>query len=196
MNNEGWNALNTKILKSHRVISITIPTLITIFGFIINSIVAENVQLKKEVAEKQVTIETIDEELTRLKASFLTLNYSIEQFPFPMWIKSTGTYTKPGIMLYLNPAYEEYYLEPIGKTRLDYIGKTDAEFWGNPLGTMYWSNDMKVIYSKEMFDNKTNHPLIKGDSIRVIKYLSEPINIEIVTTVVGMVIPNKKTHYD
>ncbi|MEM1215578.1 MAG: hypothetical protein AAGJ82_07835 [Bacteroidota bacterium] len=145
---------------------------------------------KLKQSEYQDTIEESKNELTRLREveqkcyhDFVNLNRQISDFqnkiimletatmdsPLPMWLKSIGTVSKPGVMLVLNNAYEQRFLQPIGKRAIDYIGRTDAEFWGDTLGRRYWSLDMEVIRTRSKVDQYEFDPLT-GDKLRVIKY--------------------------
>lgn len=108
--------------------------------------------------------------------------------PLPMWLKSVGTKERPGVMLVLNEAYERRYLAPYGKKAEDYIGLTDAEFWGEELGHKYWQNDMKVISTGEKIDIVENSP-IEGERDRVIKY--PRMYYKTITGIAGIAIPLK-----
>ena len=61
-------------------------------------------------------------------------------FPFPSWRKDQNL-----VMQEMSRAYEIVFLEPMGKSRKDYIGKTDHEFWPKAIADEYHKNDMDVI---------------------------------------------------
>ena len=60
---------------------------------------------------------------------------------------------------------------PLGKSREDYIGKTDVDFWGKEIGEIYTRNDQVVIHSKKPM--VTVEPVNTNDGVSkvyVIKY--------------------------
>lgn len=189
-------------LEKHKTSSYLFLLLITLGGFfidfkkandesyvgVIKELRYDNVILKTEQKENYLIIQNLREEMSILKLKFLTLQTSMEESPFPMWVKSTGTRVHPGTMLYLNEAYENLYLLPQNKSRGDYVGKTDQEFWGQALGYLYWFNDLKVLSSGKLIDIYEPHPINNLDSIRVIKYPRRFNNTTI--GVAGIAIPN------
>jgi hypothetical protein len=112
----------------------------------------------------------LSKEMDRLHSKMVLLESASQDLPFPHWLKSNGTKVRPGVMLAINKSYEDRFLLPIGKTAAAYIGKTDAQFWGEAIGTKYWEGDMKVIDGKVPTDHYEVDPFNPKDSIRVIKY--------------------------
>ena len=88
------------------------------------------------------------------------------QLPIPMWMKD-----ELGTMISLNDEYEKLFLVPLGKTREDYIGKNDIDFWGKEIGEIYARNDQVVVQSKKPM--VTLEPINTKDGMNkvyVIKY--------------------------
>lgn len=109
-------------------------------------------------------------EISDLRTKIVMLESAQMSSPLPMWLKSTGTDDRPGVMLAVNRAYEDMFLLPFGKTADDYIGRTDAEIWGDALGSGYWENDLSVIRSGNSLDILEVNPLTDKRTLRVIKY--------------------------
>jgi PAS domain-containing protein len=88
------------------------------------------------------------------------------QLPIPMWMKD-----ELGTMISLNDEYEKLFLVPLGKTREDYIGKNDIDFWGKEIGEIYARNDQVVVQTKKPM--VTLEPINTKDGMNkvyVIKY--------------------------
>ena len=64
------------------------------------------------------------------------------------WIKLYSALKDDFVMVYLNDAYYDLYLQPIGKSKGDYLGKTDTEFWGEDIATIYNAHDWEVYKTK------------------------------------------------
>lgn len=143
-------------------------------------------QIERQCLELEIML---TRELDQVRAKMILLESASQDLPFPHWLKSNGTKTNPGIMMAVNQAYENAYLIPIGKTASDYIGKTDAQFWGKELGVNYWNNDLKVINSGIPIDVCEIDPIITGDSIRVVKY-PRKLGSRVIG-IGGIVIPNQ-----
>lgn len=87
-----------------------------------------------------------------LKSLYTYLKMEKDVWPVPVWEKD-----KKGVVIYCNDIYEELFLSPYGKTRFDYIGKTDLEFWpsvlgeeiGTEVGINYQNNDIEVLKSRK-----------------------------------------------
>lgn len=134
-------------------------------------------QQKETIAKLEFKVESNDEELLVLRAELLNLKdlfYQLEtggsDLPIPHWIKSVGSKHKPGVMLYMNPAYETWYLEPSNLTRRDYLFKTDTEFWGEGLGAKYWEIDLEVIRTRETVYSSAPHPLHPSKMVGIVKW--------------------------
>ena len=92
--------------------------------------------------------------------SFATLRAkvaSLANLPNPYWIKKYDPIRDDFVMVYLNDAYEEDYLISVGKTKDEYIGKTDTEFWGAEVAEAYNRHDREILTSKssDIFKEKT-----------------------------------------
>lgn len=109
-------------------------------------------------------------EISDLQNKLIMLESATMDSPLPMWLKAIGTIERPGIMLVVNKAYEDRFLIPRGKKAIDYIGKTDQEFWGEQLGNSYWAVDLEVITSGKRVDSSTPNPIYPGKQLRTIQY--------------------------
>jgi hypothetical protein len=111
----------------------------------------------------------MNKKLSELRGKLVMLESASQDLPFPHWLKSAGTKDMPGVMLSLNKAYEENFLLPLDKTSSDYVGKTDAQFWGDDIGSRYWARDLEVIRLGIPIESSEVDP-ITGAPIRVMKY--------------------------
>jgi PAS domain-containing protein len=79
-----------------------------------------------------------DKDIIVLQAMVLNLNNQWNDFPLPVWFKDLQ-----GRMRYFNKSYEDTFIRPFKKNPLDYIGKTDAEFWGSEAGDPFREHDYR-----------------------------------------------------
>lgn len=94
-------------------------------------ILKENGELRAELSSIRATMS--------LKISmFETARQNI---PIPIWLKDTN-----GVMLSLNPAYEEIFLLPRNLTKEDYIGNTDYDVWPKKIADVFSEND-RLVYT-------------------------------------------------
>lgn len=109
--------------------------------------------LRRENVELSGVVAHLRAEMTILEAKFSTriaLYESAQQvMPFAMWFKDDN-----GVMRELNPEYERLILRPLGKSKDDYIGRTDEEFWGHAMNmpeiaSAYTAHDQQVIMKGE-----------------------------------------------
>lgn len=87
--------------------------------------------------EKNIQLE---KKLNILSAEIIVFKASTDYFPFPYWVKN-----KEGKMLYVNAAYEDKYLTPVGLNASDYINHYDFEVWGHKIANQFKINDSIVI---------------------------------------------------
>jgi len=99
-------------------------------------------ELSERLYKLEQKINDQDDEVKALRFKLQLMESANFDLPLPMWLKD-----ERGVMLYCNHAYEVIFLEPLGKTAKDYIGKTDIEFWGDRVGGEYMKNDMSVFRS-------------------------------------------------
>lgn len=92
--------------------------------------------LEEKVAEDQIALISLQSQLTLLRTAY-------NDSPFPTWLKDTN-----GVMLDLNPAYENLFLKPMGLTKVDYIGKTDYHIWPEDVAAKYIQNDLRAMKSE------------------------------------------------
>lgn len=125
----------------------------SLFTFIINWRDQDRAGYRDLLDRYEATVLSLESRVASLEAENVTLTARLEILsqsqltaPIPAWVKGID-----GRMITLNPAYEELFLQPYGKTMRDYVGLTDEEFWGSlglpEQGKVYWENDMKVIRS-------------------------------------------------
>lgn len=156
--------------------------------------------LKNEIEEKERKCETLTDIQFELKSKIISLEqensllssrlrvvqHSILELPIPIWLKDTS-----GVMLMLNDAYERLLLTPIGKTREDYINKTDYDMWSQEIAREYIRTDQQVIHSGRMYEKM--EPFVdsfgKPTKVRVIKCPVYAVS-SIVVGVLGILIPN------
>jgi hypothetical protein len=79
------------------------------------------------------------QELTQLKAALATLNGNIVTLPFPFFIKD-----RDYRIVYINDAYEDQILRPLGIDKLEFIG-TDGSLFGDEIKAEYAKNDEIVF---------------------------------------------------
>lgn len=147
----------------------------SLFTFIINWRDQNRAGYRDLLDRYESTVVSLEKRVAGLEAENITLTARLEILsqsrltaPIPAWIKGVD-----GRMITLNPAYEDLFLKPYGKTMRDYIGLTDEEFWGS-LGLQeqakaYWQNDMKVIRSGRV-TRVEEDVIIKGTTITLIVY--------------------------
>lgn len=128
----------------------------------------EAARIEKDNDEYEVIVDTLRREVAELKLlgeKHRLLEPAHYTLPIPFWIKDTS-----GVMLYANDAYINEYLIPNNKHYEDYVGKTDAQFWGIELGEMYLGNDKRIM--KKGMSVVNEYVYINGNRIDlvVIKY--------------------------
>ena len=113
-------------------------------------------------------------QLTQLKAQVNVLQQKVtmlesshQDAPIPIWLKDQF-----GIMLALNPAYEKTFLLPIGKTRDDYLHRSDYDIWPDEVAAEYIKNDKMVQRTMDIwigYENIIDH---QGNKVKwkIIKY--------------------------
>lgn len=151
---------------------------------LINSRLQEAEEREKECLENYATM---IKELNALKASVTLLKASAPTIPIPMWVKDTN-----GIMLSLNDAYEQTFLKPLGKTRNDYIGKTDTEVWGEEIAKEFRINDNIAALSDEPISVFENVNIGNGifKEYNIIKYRNKIADL--VISIAGIALPKPK----
>lgn len=92
--------------------------------------VKENARLKAEIVMKE----------KELFSHATLIEESNNQLPFPYWIK-----TVDGTIIFLNSAYENIVLKPMGATNKDIIGSNGVSVLGEEVVDVFLKNDMEVI---------------------------------------------------
>ena len=88
----------------------------------ITDLKTENKELELRIEDLTKQVQSLQIAQLRNSQNALLFNNSIDNFPFPYWVKS-----REGRMVKINTAFEDAYLKPVGKDRLDYIDKTDYD---------------------------------------------------------------------
>ena len=81
----------------------------------------------------------------RLRTSLKNVETTYPDLPVPMWLKDQN-----GMMLSLNKAYEDAFLFPQNKSRLDYIGHHDEDIWGEEIAELFRANDVAAASEKKL----------------------------------------------
>lgn len=102
-------------------------------------------ETKQMLYKFQGIVEKLGESLIGLQGEITLLKLVDNDTPIPMWTKS-----KDGVMLDLNNAYETMFLKPNGKTKTDYVGKTDVQMWGEVIGKEYENGDELAITKRDV----------------------------------------------
>ena len=80
-------------------------------------------------------------EFSQLKADLAALNGNVIHIPFPYWIKD-----RDSRIVYLNDAYEEEILRPLGLYKADVLGTIGEAMFDNPMEIeTIISNDQQVL---------------------------------------------------
>ena len=99
-------------------------------------LIEENTLLKDSLEKMQRRIDALEMQLMLIASAD-------QDSPHPTWVKG-----RDGRMIDLNQPYEKAFDVEGG----DYRGKTDVEYWGNELGTEYWSHDLRVMRTEQPWD--------------------------------------------
>ena len=86
-----------------------------------NTILAE---VKSQRDEAWSQIEKQDARMVQMEAEIQGLRLARDLDPFPNWVVDKG-----GEYLYVNREFERYFLEPLGQTYRDVVGKTHEDHW-------------------------------------------------------------------
>ena len=110
----------------------------------ITDLKTENKELELRIEDLTKQVQGLQIAQLRNSQNALLFNNSIDNFPFPYWVKS-----RDGRMVKINTAFEEAYLKPVGKDRLDYIDKTDYEIWPEEEANNFAVTDNQVVRTKK-----------------------------------------------
>lgn len=103
-----------------------------------------NESLSNQLKDAHDMIQELTDRVNSQSVQLMMMDSAFHDDPLPRWIKSTE-----GVMLNLNPAYERVFLDPLGKVKPQYIGKTDIEFWGPETGLHFWKQGMKILKTRK-----------------------------------------------
>ena len=116
-------------------------------------------KLWSNYAKLETRFELLEIENADLRLQLINLKTYHPEMPIPMWLKDTN-----GKMLSLNQAYEDMFLFPQSKTRLDYIGNYDEAIWNEDIADAFRSNDLIATSTKsfvEVHEELLDNPLLK-----------------------------------
>lgn len=102
-------------------------------------------KLNAKYAVLEARLEELQLENERLKENLRHVEVTYPDLPVPMWLKDQN-----GMMLSLNQAYEDAFLLPQGKTRVNYIGHYDEDIWGEDIAAMFRGNDLAAATEKKL----------------------------------------------
>ena len=139
----------------------------------------------KNIALDGSTVESSEQDNSIIQ-NILNSSLSIDDITIPAWKKNVS-----GKMLWLNDAYEMYFLNPMGLTKADYVGKNDIHVWGKDVAQEYRLNDLAAIAKKGFLVLKEPITIGKYDlstKWNVVKFATYNKDRE-VTGIVGMAIP-------
>lgn len=134
---EWFNALKDgrKLVVFRFVVGIFFTALFS-FGFSIYKSVNHTKEIKTyqdKVDNLAVEIKTLTGEISKLKVDLVKCqnNYNLirsglDDLPIPAYIIDAYTYRAS----YVNPAYEDFYLKPLGFTKFDILGTTGSHIFG------------------------------------------------------------------
>lgn len=141
----------------------------------------ERLRLKMDAMEAELKAQKEQqlkdkEEIHKLSMKLQLMESAHYDLPIPSWLKDTN-----GVMLAINPAYEELFLTPLGLNPSNYIGKTDVEFWGETIGRPYMVKDQQVFRNGKSELCIETVPLPNEETTRylILKYVRTAGNVKI-----------------
>jgi hypothetical protein len=157
------------------VILVQVPFMGMIFWYVY-TVVKENNNIRAENRALHIRLDQLEKKLF----IFESVN---DDNPLPFWIKDPNNFK----MLYCNKKYEDYFLRPYGKTSLDYIGRSDHEFWTKEEADIFLQNDSYVLKLRGVHMTKE---YANGEQITVVKY---PVFVNsIIVAIAGIAIVDVK----
>lgn len=145
---------------------------------VIDNFTEDNKRLRSEMAELKKDLEKekgernhielqLRNEVMQLRNKLLIMESAHLDLPVPQWLKDVD-----GTMLAINKAYEDQFLEPLGKEASDYIGKTDKDVWEKATAEVFAANDRIVTRSKKPY--QTQETINLGKHLEVWEILKYP----------------------
>ena len=127
-------------------------------------------QLEKDFSDCEGNHRATEKTLNDLNNKVLHLETSVNELPFPMWMKDID-----GKVLYVNQDYENSFLRPMGKTISDYLNHTDYDVWPKEIADEFNRNDKAVVKSRKKYWVGTEPIIVAGNDIsdewKIIKYV-------------------------
>lgn len=146
----------------------------------------EIVRLNTRITEIDNYNKELKKDIAALRIQIATLKQIHPDIPIPLWLKDIN-----GRMLSLNDAYEAAFLIPQGKHRGNYIGKKDADIWGEKVAKVFKEHDDQAILldAKQQIifeENDVNPLLLNWVFLKYPKYLDGTL-----VGVAGIGVPKK-----
>lgn len=114
----------------------------------------QNERLQIQLADKQIELEKIKASNTELKielikcqAEYNNTQSSLDDVPYVCWKRNVRT----GLISYVNDAYEETMLRPLGKDRFDILYKPDSLVYGSEHSKKYLESFNIVVSTGRPF---------------------------------------------
>lgn len=106
----------------------------------------DNERLREIEKQNRQRIDSLENEITLLRAQIVALESAQLNLPIPMWLKDLK-----GTMLTINKAYEKSFLEPRGYEAKDYIGSKDTSIWTDKLASIFSYSDDMIRRGKDVY---------------------------------------------
>lgn len=154
----------------------------------------ENQELAKKVEQLEAIIQKQGEQIARLservvllRAQYLMLENIHINHPYPTW-----SCDDEGNLMSANPAFEDYFLIPIGKSLIDCSGKSIGEIFDEAGAKEYFVKHRLILSSKRPWEGVLN--LLIGDKPKAVDVVLYPqISGKQAVGVFGMVIPMERS---
>lgn len=150
-------------------------------------------ELKGEVATLKLQMAELQIENTKLKQQLIIMESAHQDLPLPMWIKDPG-----GVVLSVNPKYEEVFLRPRGHARSDYVGSDDYAIWPEPAAKEFRQNDAQVLATGAIMDAIEHVPNSTGKLVpwRIIKFRRYDLSSGVIIGIAGIAISPNPVEFD
>lgn len=112
---------------------------------IIKTWAEDNERLRKTEKENRDRIDSLESQISLLRAQIVALESIQLDLPIPMWLKDLN-----GLMMSLNKPYENAFLKPRKLTSVDYIGKSDSNVWSDDVCLKFKISDSYVKTNKDL----------------------------------------------
>lgn len=137
------------------------------FQTLFDQLQKDNDRLRLELQKDREMIDKLNKKVNQQAIQIMLLESAHNDHPFPMWLKGVD-----GEMLSINPAYEDVFLAPRGKSMGDYIGQNDYNVWPKEIADKFWQNDLRVIRTRKTWRGREDIMNAAGgiEQWNIIKY--------------------------